>query len=143
MITSSTLLTTTAPFTTPTTTNTQLQTITTPTTTTKQQGPVGQPAQTTVLTPGGPTPYTYTTTNAAGDTVAVLGTFTPTGPATVLPTPTTTGSIMDYSSYQAIYGTTTAAASGSRRAFLFSSGWCGLAASTILGIGSGAWFILL
>jgi len=140
-ITSPTLATTTT--TSPTTLLTQT-TATTTSSTTKQQGPVGQPAPTTVLTPGGPTPYTYTTTNAAGQTVTELGIFTPTTPATVIPTPTTTGSVMNFSSYQAIYGTVSAAAaSGGRRVFSLSSGWYGLAASTALGLGCGAWFILL
>ncbi|KAJ8586256.1 hypothetical protein M405DRAFT_864732 [Rhizopogon salebrosus TDB-379] len=135
------VLPTTTAATTSTTSNTILQTLST-TSTTKQQGPVGQPAPTTNLTPGGPTPYTYTTTNAAGQTVAVEGTFTPTGPATTLPTPTTTGSIMNYSSYTAIYGTATPT-SGGRLAFSLSSGWYGLVGSTVLGTGGGAWFVLL
>jgi len=125
-----------------TTTAGPLQTIAT-TATTQNQGPVEQPGST-VLVPGGPTPYTYTTTNAAGSTVAVLATFTPTGPATVLPTPTTTGTILNYSSYVASVGTGAAATSGAtRRAFSLSSGWYGLVASTMLGIGGGAWFIML
>jgi hypothetical protein len=125
-----------------TTTAGPLQTIAT-TTTTQNQGPVEQPGST-VLVPGGPTPYTYTTTNAAGSTVAVLATFTPTGPATVLPTPTTTGTILNYSSYVASVGTGAAATSGAtRRAFSLSSGWYGLVANTMLGIGGGAWFIML
>ncbi|OJA16473.1 hypothetical protein AZE42_06875 [Rhizopogon vesiculosus] len=126
--------------TTPSTTNTILQTTTS---TTKQQGPVGQPAQTTNLTPGGPTPYTYTTTNAAGETTALVGTFTPTGPATVLPDPTTTGVIMNFSSYVASYGSVAATASGGRQAFSLSSGWHGVAVSMALGIGGGVWFVLL
>ncbi|KAG2153965.1 hypothetical protein DEU56DRAFT_772041 [Suillus clintonianus] len=135
-LTSNTLLTTT------TTTNPILQTIAT-TSTTKNQGPVEQPAST-VLTPGGPTPYTYTTTNAAGSTVAVLATFTPSGPVTVLPTPTTTGTIVNYSSYLASVGTSSAATSGaSRRTFSLSSAWYGLVVSTVLGIGGGAWFVML
>lgn len=121
-----------------------LQTIATTSTTQQNQGPVEQPGST-VLTPGGPTPYTYTTTNAAGATVAVLGTFTPTGPATVLPTPTTTGTILNYSSYVASVGTPSAAATSgaTRRSFSLSSGWHGLLASAMLGIGGGAWFIML
>ncbi|KAG1750254.1 hypothetical protein EDB19DRAFT_1825281 [Suillus lakei] len=119
-----------------------LQTIPT-TTATQNQGPVEQPGST-VLEPGGPTPYTYTTTNADGSTVAVLATFTPTGPATVLPTPTTTGTVINYSSYIASVGTGAAATSGAtRRAFSLCSGWYGLVASTMLGIGGGAWFIML
>ncbi|KAG1804879.1 uncharacterized protein HD556DRAFT_1326876 [Suillus plorans] len=125
-----------------TTTTGPLQTIAT-TSTTQNQGPVEQPG-TTVLTPGGPTPYTYTTTNAAGSTVAVLATFTPSGPATVLPTPSTTGTILNYSSYVASVGTGAAATSGAtRRAFSLSSGWYGLVASTMLGIGGGAYFVML
>ncbi|KAG0702780.1 hypothetical protein DFH29DRAFT_919693 [Suillus ampliporus] len=125
------------------TTNPVLQTIATTSTTKGQQGPVEQPAST-VLVPGGPTPYTYTTTNAAGSTVAVEGIFTPTGPATVLPTPTTTGTIINYSSYLASVGTSAAPTSGaSRLALSLSSGWYGLVASTVLGIGGGAWFVML
>ncbi|KAG1726263.1 uncharacterized protein EDB91DRAFT_1254405 [Suillus paluster] len=105
-----------------TTTNPILQTIATTSTTKGQQGPVEQPASTTVLVPGGPTPYTYTTTNAAGSTVAVLATFTPTGPATVLPATTTTGVIVNYSSYIASVGTSAAPTSGASRQFLLSSG---------------------
>ncbi|KAG1821559.1 uncharacterized protein BJ212DRAFT_1545914 [Suillus subaureus] len=124
------------------TTTGPLQTIAT-TTTTQNQGPVEQPGST-VLVPGGPTPYTYTTTNAAGSTVAVIATFTPTGPATVLPTPTTTGTIINYSSYLASAGTSAVGTSGAtRQAFSLSSGWYGLVASTMLGIGGGAWFIML
>lgn len=137
-LTSNTLSTTTS-----TTPGGVLQTIATTSTTQQNQGPVEEPGST-VLTPGGPTPYTYTTTNAAGATVAVLGTFTPTGPATVLPTPTTTGTIINYSSYLASVGTSAAATSGAtRRAFSLSSGWYGLVASAMLGIGGGAWFIML
>ncbi|KAG2146070.1 uncharacterized protein EDB93DRAFT_1149480 [Suillus bovinus] len=137
-----TITTNTLSTTTSTTTPGTLQTIAT-TSTTPNQGPVGQPG-TTVLTPGGPTPYTYTTTNAAGSTVAVLATFTPTGPATVLPTPSTTGTILNYSSYLASVGTSAAAtSSATRRVFSVSSGWYGLVASTMLGIGGGAYFIIL
>ncbi|KAG1870715.1 hypothetical protein DFJ58DRAFT_22343 [Suillus subalutaceus] len=152
LATTQTLQTVTGVTTNPLSTNTLLTTTTTPagplqtiatTTTTQNQGPVEQPGST-VLVPGGPTPYTYTTTNAAGSTVAVLATFTPTGPATVLPTPTTTGTILNYSSYLASAGTSAVGtSSATRRAFSLSSGWYGLVASTMLGIGGGAWFIML
>ncbi|KAG1781786.1 hypothetical protein EV702DRAFT_607161 [Suillus placidus] len=142
-LTTTSLTTNTLSTTTTTTSNGVLQTIATTSTTQQNQGPVEQPGST-VLIPGGPTPYTYTTTNAAGSTVAVLATFTPTGPATALPTPTTTGTIINYSSYLASVGTSAAATSGAtRRAFSLSSGWYGLVASTMLGIGGGAWFIML
>ncbi|KAG2076553.1 hypothetical protein BDR04DRAFT_1003154 [Suillus decipiens] len=129
--------------TTSTTTPGGLQTVATTTSTTQNQGPVEQPGST-ALVPGGPTPYTYTTTNAAGSTIAVVATFTPSGPATVLPTPTTTGTILNYSSYLASVGTSAAATSGAtRRSFSLSSGWYGLVASTMLGIAGGAWLIML
>ncbi|KAG2364547.1 hypothetical protein BDR07DRAFT_1354819 [Suillus spraguei] len=129
--------------TTTTTTPGGTQTVATTTSTTQNQGPVEQPGST-ALVPGGPTPYTYTTTNAAGSTIAVVATFTPTGPATVLPTPMTTGTILNYSSYIASVGTSAAATSGAtRRSFSLSGGWYGLVASTMLGIGGGVWFIML
>ena len=99
--TGTTLPTTTATTTTPTSTNTRATT-----TTPVQQGPVGQPAST-PETPGGPTPYTYTTTDANGDYTAVVATFIPTFPATTPYTPTSTGTILQYSEWLSQIGTNT------------------------------------
>ncbi|KIJ66803.1 hypothetical protein HYDPIDRAFT_85163 [Hydnomerulius pinastri MD-312] len=105
-------------------------------------GPVGQPAPTPVEA-GGPTPYTYTTTNADGETVALEGIFTPTGPATVLPNPTTTGTVLNYSSWKAMVGTNTVPANAaSHISTPISTGWYCLVATTLTGLVGGAWVIM-
>ncbi|KAH9058330.1 hypothetical protein EDB87DRAFT_1626025 [Lactarius vividus] len=88
---------------TPTTTLT-----TTPTTTPEEQGPVGQPGST-PETPGGPTPFVYTTTDANGNYVAVSATFTPTFPQTIPYTPTGSGTILKYSDWLSQIGNNTGA----------------------------------
>ncbi|KAG6874007.1 hypothetical protein C0995_007964 [Termitomyces sp. Mi166 len=98
---SPTLATTTSPTTTSTTTTAADQ---------GQQGPVGQPTATT-FSPGGPTPYTYTTV-INGVTSLVADIFTPTNPATQQPTVGASGTIWDYSSWLSIYGPTTTAGAG-------------------------------
>lgn len=75
----------------------------------QQGGPVGQPASTTV-TPGAPISYVYTTV-VNGVTSVVADLFTPTSPSTVEVLPTGTGTILNFSAYQSIYGTLTAPAS--------------------------------
>ncbi|KAG5220846.1 hypothetical protein IMY05_C4504000400 [Salix suchowensis] len=67
----------------------------------QQQGPVGQPAPT-VGTPGGPTPFTYTTT-IGGETIVTTDVFTPSTPATTPHTPTAEGTIWDYSQWLSQY----------------------------------------
>ncbi|KAG6334113.1 hypothetical protein ID866_4975 [Astraeus odoratus] len=100
------------------------QTSTTTTSTPVGGGGVVEQTQSEPLTPGGPTPYTYTTTNAAGETIAVVATFTPTGPQTILPTPTTTGTVLDYSSWLGMIGTNTVAANAAGQAWLpIATGW--------------------
>lgn len=89
---------TTAATTSPTTTAT--------TTAAQVQGPVGQPAST-PLTPGGPTPYTYTTTDANGNTVIGTATFTPSFPATTPYTPSVTGTVLGYSQWLSMVGNDT------------------------------------
>ncbi|KAF8501478.1 hypothetical protein F5888DRAFT_1672548 [Russula emetica] len=89
---------TTAATTSPTTTAT--------TTAAAVQGPVGQPAST-PLTPGGPTPYTYTTTDANGNPVIGTATFTPSFPATTPYTPSGTGTVLGYSQWLSIIGNNT------------------------------------
>jgi len=105
-----------------------------------QQGPVGQPAA--EAPAGGPTPYTYTTVNADGETVVLQGIFTPTGPATVLPNPTTTGVILNYSSWLKMVGTNTVPASAATRvSFHVSGGWYGIVFSGIVGVIGGVWLV--
>ncbi|KAG5716006.1 hypothetical protein E4T56_gene2289 [Termitomyces sp. T112] len=75
-----------------------------------EQGPVGQPTATT-FSPGGPTPFTYTTI-INGVTSVVLDTFIPTNPTTQLPTVTATGTIWDFSSWQAVFAPSSTAIPG-------------------------------
>ncbi|KAF9223597.1 hypothetical protein BS17DRAFT_817236 [Gyrodon lividus] len=110
-------------------------------TTPGQVGPVGQPASQPPA--GGPTPYTYTTTNANGETVAVEGIFTPTGPATVLPPATTTGTILNYSQWQSMVGTNTQPANAANRVSTpITTSWYYLAATTFAGLAGGAWLVM-
>lgn len=75
-------------------------------TTTAVQGPVGAPAPT--LT--GETTFQYTTTDANGDPLVVDDTFTPSFDTVVVtPTPTFTGTILDYSSWINQVGSNTVA----------------------------------
>lgn len=74
-------------------------------------GPVGQPGPT-GGTAGALTPYTYTTTNAAGDTIPVVATFTPSFATTVMPSVTFKATVLDYSDYTASYATAQVATSG-------------------------------
>ncbi|KZT19225.1 hypothetical protein NEOLEDRAFT_1142324 [Neolentinus lepideus HHB14362 ss-1] len=100
--------TTTAPTTTaPTTTTPLVQTTPTTTTTTTPPMVVGQPG----ATPGtGAIPYQYTTTNAAGATIVVQDTFTPSFALITSVAPTSTGSVLDYSQWLSSVGTNTVAA---------------------------------
>ena len=95
------------------------------------------------MTPGGPTPYEYTTTDANGNTVVEQGVFTPTGPQTVLPVPTTTGSVLGYSQWLSMIGTYTAPPSAARRMMPVATGWYCFAATTLAGLVGGAWLIVL
>ncbi|KAI0297304.1 hypothetical protein B0F90DRAFT_1740911 [Multifurca ochricompacta] len=100
---------TTSPTTTtsPATTTAATTTATTIATTTQgQQGPVGQPGSTPV-TPGGPTPFVYTTTDAGGNYITVSATFTPTFPSTVPYTPKNSGTILQYSDWLSQIGNST------------------------------------
>lgn len=113
------------------------------TTTAQQVGPVGQPASAPAV-PGGPTPYDYTTTDANGNTVVLQGVFTPTGPQTVLPVQSTTGTILGYSQWLSIIGTNTAPASAARRMSMpVATGWYYFAATAFAGLVGGAWLIIL
>ncbi|KAF8558099.1 hypothetical protein OG21DRAFT_1481639 [Imleria badia] len=125
-----------------TTSNSLTNSLTLATTTTPQVGPVGQPASE-PLTPGGPTPYEYTTTDANGNTVVMQGVFTPTGPQTALPAPTATGTILGYSQWLSMIGTHTAPASAARRMSMpVATGWYYFAATTFAGLVGGAWLIV-
>ncbi|KAJ3476138.1 hypothetical protein NLI96_g11370 [Meripilus lineatus] len=70
-----------------------------------QQGPVGQPAPTLQQAPS--TVYTYTTTDANGNTVAIVDTYTPSFPSSRPPVRITSGSILPYSEWLSLVGTNT------------------------------------
>ncbi|KAJ7116313.1 hypothetical protein C8R44DRAFT_792145 [Mycena epipterygia] len=91
--------------------NTATQTIQTITPVAQPVGPVGQPGPTDG-TAGAPTPYTYTTTDAAGDTIPVVATFTPSFATTVMPSLTFKATVLDYSVYTASYVTAQVATGG-------------------------------
>ncbi|KIM64259.1 hypothetical protein SCLCIDRAFT_641071 [Scleroderma citrinum Foug A] len=132
-------------FQTSSTSNPLLSTQTTKTTTTTTsvaQGVNEQPPAEPV-SPGGPTPYEYTTTNAAGNPTVVQGIFTPTVPPTVLPSPTTTGTIIDYSSWVAIIGTNTVAANAASHVSLsIATGWYCFVVMAVASLASGTWFVI-
>ncbi|CCM04680.1 uncharacterized protein FIBRA_06866 [Fibroporia radiculosa] len=135
--------TTTSPTTTSTTPTTALTTPTTSPTTTTTTTPqvVEQPAPT-----DGPAPatvYVYTTTNAAGGTVVLQGTFTPTFAPTTLPTPTTTGTILAYSQWLSLVGTSTVAASDAIVRWKIDRSWLGMLVGTLAGFMGGAWLALV
>lgn len=112
------------------------------TSTSPQVGPVGQPA-TTPAVAGGETPYTYTTTDANGNQVVMQGVFTPTSPQTVLPVPTTTGTVLGYSQWLSIIGTYTAPPNAAyRTSTSLATGWYYFAATTLTGLIGGAWLII-
>ncbi|KAH9848444.1 hypothetical protein C2E23DRAFT_763747 [Lenzites betulinus] len=117
-----------------------LQTLTTTTTAADgQQGPVGQPAAT--ATDAGPTIYTYTTTDAAGDTVAVVDTFTPTFAATSPLSSIPAGTVIPYSSWLSLVGTNTVAAEVNSAVprWALQHQWLGIATSLCAGVAGGAW----
>ncbi|KAI0759578.1 hypothetical protein BD413DRAFT_596287 [Trametes elegans] len=128
-----------------------LQTLTTVPTTTStttqapagQQGPVGQPAATTANAQA--TVYTYTTTNAAGETVDVEDTFTPTFSTTSTWASAPPGTILDYSAWQSMVGTNTVAAtdiSAASGRWSLQPRWMGVATSLCVGIAGGALLVL-
>ncbi|KAI0325097.1 hypothetical protein GY45DRAFT_1330810 [Cubamyces sp. BRFM 1775] len=124
-----------------------LQTLTTTTTPAAavpdpQQGPVGQPQPT--VGDAGPTVYTYTTTDASGETVAVVDTFTPTFALTSTWVSAPAGTILDYSSWRKEVGTNTVAPpiSGAVPRWSVQSGWLGITAGVCAGIAGGAWLAL-
>ncbi|KAI9440083.1 hypothetical protein H4582DRAFT_1575391 [Lactarius indigo] len=138
--------TSTTPTTTPTTTSPAAATTTTP----NEQGPVGQPGST-PETPGGPTPFVYTTTDANGNYVAVSATFTPTFPQTIPYTPTSTGTILKYSDWLSQIGNNTGAlnqpvasqaANPASRAGANISLLSGAILSTVLAVVVGGWVFI-
>ncbi|TFK40101.1 hypothetical protein BDQ12DRAFT_680351 [Crucibulum laeve] len=126
--------------TTATTSSTTTSTTSTATTPTGQQGPVGQPGPTTG-TPGGPTPYTYTTV-VDGVTTAIADTFTPTDIKTTPVTPTASGTILDYSSWLSVYGppaTVAAAKNGGQKIGGSPYGWPSILFGIVISAGVWQW----
>ncbi|KAG6916077.1 hypothetical protein DXG01_008551 [Tephrocybe rancida] len=105
-----------------------------------QQGPVGQP-QATSFTPGGTTPYTYTTV-VNGVTTAVADVFTPTRPATQQPSIGASGTILDYSSWLSEFGPTTTASAGTNGAVPVGGQRSTLASTILLGLTVGMGLML-
>ncbi|TBU41344.1 hypothetical protein BD309DRAFT_1082157 [Dichomitus squalens] len=117
----------------------------TTTTTTPAQaagpGPVGQPQ---TQQAAGPTIYTYTTTDAAGNTEAVVDTFTPSfGPTTGGSITAAPGTIINYSSWRASVGSNTVAvvSAGTSR-WTVDKWWAGIGVALCAGITGGAWLAL-
>ncbi|KDQ59201.1 hypothetical protein JAAARDRAFT_206148 [Jaapia argillacea MUCL 33604] len=108
-----------------------------------QQGPVGQPG---ASPPNGAIPYYYTTTNAAGNTIVVEATFTPSFPATQAPPPlSTTGTILQYSDWLTVIGSNTAAANptqNSSASSRFHPSSQGPLAFLAVVLASGVWLVL-
>lgn len=108
------------------------------------QGPVGQPAPTGAATP---TVYTYTTTNANGQTVGVVDTFTPTFYQSQQSPTLLTGTILNYSSWLSMVGTNTAVSSpqqvnGANIKYM-SGGSCGMLLAFLSSVVGGTWLVLL
>ncbi|KAI0077280.1 hypothetical protein K474DRAFT_1661888 [Panus rudis PR-1116 ss-1] len=125
-------------------TSTSSQTTATTTTPDIQQGPVGMPP--TVTPVAGNTVYTYTTTDANGDTIAVADTFTPTFAATKTPAVTTTGTILDYSEWLSMVGTNTpslVASNSAQPRWDVLHGILGTAMAALGGVAGGACLVLL
>ncbi|THV02802.1 hypothetical protein K435DRAFT_748651 [Dendrothele bispora CBS 962.96] len=110
---------------------------TTSTTPDVNAGPVGQPAATSGV-PHGPTPYTYTTI-VAGETQRVVATFSPTFPETVLSTAPATGTVLDYSEWLSMYGTTNTVSSATKVVLLSRGVFASLVSSVIICVVGGAW----
>jgi len=97
----------------------------------------------------GPAPaivYTYTTVDAAGDTLVVTDTFTPTYQPTVSPTSYLSGTVLPYSVWNSIYGvksssnsTSSGSKSGANRRAAFEGASTAVisGAATLVGIMAG------
>ncbi|KAI0364310.1 hypothetical protein BV20DRAFT_974575 [Pilatotrama ljubarskyi] len=123
----------------PVTQTLQTLTTTTPAVPAGQQGPVGAPPATTANAE--PTIYTYTTTDAGGDTIQVVDTFTPTFTTTSTWLSAPPGTILDYSSWRSMVGTNTVAPaiSGASARWSLEPRWAAIATSLCAGMMGGAW----
>ncbi|KAI1786760.1 hypothetical protein LXA43DRAFT_1032386 [Ganoderma leucocontextum] len=112
---------------------------TTQTTTPQQgnQGPVGQPQ----TAAGGPTIYTYTTTDANGQTEAVVATFTASfGPTTGGSITASPGTILNYSTWRSSVGSNTVAVINAGIArWSVQSRWVSIGLALCAGMTGGAW----
>ncbi|KAJ7747348.1 hypothetical protein B0H16DRAFT_1555668 [Mycena metata] len=107
-------------------------------------GPVGQPGPTGAA--GLPTPFTYTTTDANGNTIAVKATFTPSVATTLPVSATFQATVLDYTDYTASYATQIAtvanAKSNNSSASQRSPKWWGSCLSVVIGMAGGMLLIL-
>ncbi|KAF8075870.1 hypothetical protein FPV67DRAFT_1469577 [Lyophyllum atratum] len=109
-----------------------------------QQGPVGQP-DATKFTPGGPTPFTYTTI-IGGETSVIVDTFVPTNPATRPPSVGPPGTILNYSQWAAQYGPQSSASGTANAAYgppALAAGWWGFLASCGIAVMGGLGLAML
>ncbi|KAJ7045733.1 hypothetical protein C8F04DRAFT_1065976 [Mycena alexandri] len=107
-------------------------------------GPVGQPGPTGAA--GLPTPFTYTTTDANGNTVPVVATFTPSVATAVPVSATFQATVLGYSEYTASYATQIAtvanAKSNNNSSSRRSPKWWGPCLSVMIGMAGGMLLIL-
>ena len=83
-----------------------------------------------------------------GDTVAVVATFTPTTPTSVLFTPVSTGTVLNYSQWLSIIGSSaasdaTAGAAGNLAQSSGAGAGVAVGAAWVVGVVGGAWLVAL
>lgn len=106
------------------------------------QGPVGAPAPTDPNAPE--TVFQYTTTDINGALTVLTATFTPTFPPTInpVPTPTSQGTILNYSSWLAQVGTNTVPISNAAlERWAIAGGAWKVGAGLLAGVVGGAWIV--
>lgn len=117
------------------------QTTSTTTAVDQQQGPVAQPA----ATEAGQTTFRYTTTDAAGDTIVVTDTFTPSLAPTAgtTPLPTFVGTILSYSQWLSAVGTNTVpVANAAVERWRFPRSLLSVGSAMAAGAAGGVWLVL-
>jgi len=117
------------------------QTTTTTTPLDQQQGPVAQPA----ATEAGQTTFRYTTTDAAGDTIVVTDTFTPSFAPTAgtTPIPTFVGTILSVNQWLSMVGTNTVpVANAAIERWKFPRTLLSIGSAMLAGAVGGVWIVL-